>query len=127
MKELLKSAITANAAWAKALSDDIFAHPEIAEQEYVTSRKMVDILREHGFEVEYPFMEKELGYGTAFRAILDCGDGPSVAILVEYDALPGLGHACGHNLHGSMAALPQRLPETAALVWHPFQRNIGRI
>ena len=105
MNDLLKSAITANAAWAKALSDDIFAHPETAEKEYETSRKMVEILKKHGFEVEYPFMERELGYGTAFRALLDCGEGPSAAILVEYDALPGLGHACGHNLHGSMAVL----------------------
>jgi len=105
MKELLKASIKANSAQAKALSDDIFAHPETAEQEYETSRKIVKVLREHGFEVEYPFMEKELGYGTAFRAMLDCGEGPSAAILVEYDALPGLGHACGHNLHGSMAVL----------------------
>lgn len=105
MKELLKASIKSNAAMAKALSDDIFAHPEIAEQEYRTSQKFVDVLKEHGFEVEYPFMEKELGYGTAFRAVLDCGEGPSAAILVEYDALPGLGHACGHNLHGSMSIL----------------------
>ncbi len=105
MKELLKAAIKSSAAQAKALSDDIYAHPEIAEQEYETSRKLVEVLKAHGFEVEYPFMEKELGYGTAFRALLDRGEGPSAAILVEYDALPGLGHACGHNLHGSMAVL----------------------
>ena len=105
MKELIKSAVKANAAAAKALSDDIFAHPEIAEKEYETSRKLVEMLKSHGFEVEYPFMERKLGYGTAFRALLDCGEGPSAAILVEYDALPGLGHACGHNLHGCMAVL----------------------
>ena len=105
VSELLKSAIKENLAEAKALSDDLYAHPEIAETEYETSKKIVKILTEHGFDVEYPFFEKELGYGTAFRAVIDCGEGPSVAILTEYDALPVIGHACGHNLHGSMSVL----------------------
>ena len=101
----LKKAVSENLAQAKALSDDLHAHPEIAETEYESSKKIVAILKEHGFEVEYPFFEKELGYGTAFKAVLDCGEGPSVAILTEYDALPVVGHACGHNLHGAMSVL----------------------
>lgn len=105
ISDALKKAINGNLAEAKALSDDLFANPEIAETEYRSSEKIVAVLRSHGFEVEYPFFEKELGYGTAFKAVLDCGDGPSVAILTEYDALPVVGHACGHNLHGSMSVL----------------------
>ena len=46
-----------------------------------------------------------MGYPTAFRGVLKNGEGPSAAILVEYDALPGLGHACGHNAHCAMAVL----------------------
>ena len=86
---------------AVALSDDLYAHPELPLQEHRSSRKIVDILRDAGYAVEYPY----LGYETGFRAVLDNGDGPSAAILVEYDALPGLGHACGHNVHGSMSVL----------------------
>jgi len=102
---LLKSAVEKFSDKAKALSDDLFAHPETGEKELRSSQKIVELLREHGFEVEYPFYEEVLGYPTAFRAVIDCGEGPSAAILVEYDALPGIGHACGHNLHGSMSVL----------------------
>ena len=62
---------------------------------------MVEILKEAGFEVTYPFA----GYETAFHAHFDNGDGPEVAILAEYDALPEIGHGCGHNLHGSLSVL----------------------
>eukprot|EP01052_Picozoa_sp_SAG31_P045283 SAG31_NODE_8208_length_1496_cov_1.507516_3_plen_79_part_00 len=44
-------------------------------------------------------MERDYcGIKTAFKATISCGDGPTVAICCEYDALPGIGHACGHNL-----------------------------
>lgn len=86
---------------AVALSDDLYAHPELPDQEFRSSEKIVEILRQAGYEVEYPY----LGYPTGFKAVLDCGEGPSAAILTEYDALPGLGHACGHNVHGSMSVL----------------------
>ena len=62
---------------------------------------MVEILKEAGFEVTYPYA----GYETAFHALFDNGDGPEVAILTEYDALPEIGHGCGHNLHGSLSIL----------------------
>ena len=86
---------------AVELSDDLYAHPELPDQEFRSSQKIVELLRQAGYEVEYPY----LGYPTAFKAVLDCGEGPSAAILTEYDALPGLGHACGHNVHGSMSVL----------------------
>lgn len=86
---------------AVALSDDLYAHPELPGQEYRSSRKIVEILQNAGYAVEYPFA----GCETAFRAVIDNGDGPSAAILVEYDALPGLGHACGHNVHCAMSVL----------------------
>lgn len=97
----LAKAIEKYHSLAVDLSDDLYAHPELPLQEFRSSRKIVDILREAGYEIEYPY----LGYETGFRAVLDNGEGPSAAILVEYDALPGLGHACGHNVHGSMSVL----------------------
>lgn len=98
---LLSQAVDKHQAAAAALSDDLAAHPELPDQEFRSSKKMVELLEQAGFQVEYPY----LGYPTGFRAVLDNGEGPSAAILVEYDALPGLGHACGHNVHGSMAIL----------------------
>lgn len=81
-------------------SDYLAAHPELSEEEYETSRMMAEKLRSSGFDVEYPFC----GIPTAFMARKRNGaDKPVVAVMVEYDALPEIGHACGHNLHGTMA------------------------
>lgn len=98
---LIAEAVKRHHNVAVSLSDDLYHHPELSDQEFRSSQKIVDILRQAGYEVEYPY----LGYPTAFRAVLDNGKGPSAAILVEYDALPGLGHACGHNVHGSISVL----------------------
>jgi amidohydrolase len=62
---------------------------------------MTDILRGAGFTVEAPFCKMP----TAFNATLSTGGKPRAALLAEYDALPGIGHACGHNLHGSLTIL----------------------
>lgn len=97
----LAEAVERHHPTAVALSDDLAAHPELPDQEFRSSKKIVELLERAGFQVEYPY----LGYETGFRAVLDNGEGPSAAILVEYDALPELGHACGHNVHGSMSVL----------------------
>lgn len=90
---------------AVVLSNTLYNNPELAYKELSSSRAMVDCLQNSGFEVEYPFLEKELGYGTAFRAVLKNGEGPSIAFMAEYDALPVIGHGCGHNLHGALSVL----------------------
>jgi amidohydrolase len=75
------------------ISHWMYEHPEIAFQEYETSAKLAGYLAEHGFEVEYP----AYGIDTAFVARAGEG-GPEVVICAEYDALPGVGHACGHDI-----------------------------
>lgn len=99
--QLIKQAVERHHPKAIQLSDDLAAHPELSNREYESSRKIVDILRKGGYEVEFPY----LGYDTAFCGVFDNGDGPSIAILVEYDALPEIGHGCGHNVHGSISLL----------------------
>ena len=101
MNKQLVSAIEKHWQQAVELSDDLYAHPERPDQEFRSSQKVVDMLRAAGYEVEYPYM----GYPTGFRAVLKNGEGPSAALLIEYDALPELGHACGHNAHCAMAVL----------------------
>ncbi|MEV6751559.1 amidohydrolase [Streptomyces sp. NPDC051214] len=75
------------------LSRRIHAHPEIAFEERRAAGWCADVLRAHGFAVT----ASAYGLDTAFEATL--GTGPvTVALACEYDALPGMGHACGHNL-----------------------------
>jgi amidohydrolase len=97
----VKEAVEKYASKAKILSDDLYAHPEISGREFESSKKIAGLLEQAGYAVEFPFC----GIPTAFRAVLDRGKGPSVAVLVEYDALPDVGHGCGHNLHGSLSVL----------------------
>lgn len=78
------------------LSHKIHANPEIAWREIESSAAVVKTLGDHGFEV----IEQVAGLPTAFRAEYGSGD-LTVALCAEYDALPGLGHACGHNIIAS--------------------------
>ncbi|HWO94419.1 MAG TPA: M20 family metallopeptidase, partial [Dehalococcoidia bacterium] len=82
-----------------ALSHYIHKHPEIAFQERESSAAVAGFLAQHGFNVRRPYLELE----TAFRAEAGHGE-PTVAIIAEYDALPGIGHACGHNIIAAAAA-----------------------
>lgn len=80
-------------------ADYIFQHPETAYQEELSSRCLADFLEHHGFQVETGTAD----IPTAFTATWGCGR-PILGFLAEYDALPELGHACGHNLLGTGAA-----------------------
>jgi len=75
------------------LSREIHGDPELAYQERHAAQRIRTLLERHGFAVEMPLG----GLETAFRARIG-PPGPSVVLLAEYDALPGIGHACGHNL-----------------------------
>lgn len=99
------SAVKEHMKTAVSLKKFLYDHPEIAKKEFLSSKEISNILKQAGYTVEYPFMEDVLGYPTAFCATLKNGDGPSVAIMTEYDALPKLGHGCGHNFHGALAVL----------------------
>lgn len=84
------------------LSDYIADHPELPGEEYETSKKLVSFLRDRGFTVEYPFAGSE----TAFRGTFGADNHKyKIAILAEYDALPELGHACGHCLSAAGSIL----------------------
>jgi amidohydrolase len=76
------------------LAQRIHAHPELRFEEHRASAWLSDFVASRGHTVE----RGVAGMPTAFRARSERGRGPRVAILAEYDALPGIGHACGHNL-----------------------------
>ena len=81
-------------------ADYLFAHPETAYKETISSAYLADYLEKHGFTVTY----KTAGIETAFTAVWvneKAEESPVIGFLAEYDALPELGHACGHNLLGT--------------------------
>jgi amidohydrolase len=99
----------------ESLSRRIHDNPELGYQEVKAAGWLTEFLAGQGFKVERGVG----GVETAFRATIETGDGPSIAILCEYDALPAIGHACGHNVIATagvgagagLAAVRDKLPK----------------
>lgn len=89
----IQASITEVAPALKQLARFVHTHPELGFEEHEACRRQVELLNQWGFTVEAPCG----GIATAYRAVVGSG-APTFAVLAEYDALPGLGHACGHNL-----------------------------
>lgn len=88
----------AGALWE--LSNKIWSHPELCFEEQKAVEWLTSYLSGQGFATEVGVG----GLPTAFRAEHPVGrEGPTIALIAEYDALPELGHACGHNLIATMA------------------------
>ncbi|MGG1680033.1 M20 family metallopeptidase [Neobacillus sp. NRS-1170] len=101
MKDLLKSYLEniQNKLWE--ISDTLYHNPELGDQEFKSMQRLVDFLEENQFTVEKGIVDRP----TAFKAVYDSKkDGPTIAYLSEYDALPEIGHGCGHNMIGTMSA-----------------------
>lgn len=100
------------------LSHRIHAHPELRFEEVLASTWLAEALEARGFAVERGVG----GLPTAFRAALEgASAGPTIALVCEYDALPGLGHACGHNVIATMSV-------GAAFALGPLMRDFaGRL
>ncbi|GAI30172.1 unnamed protein product, partial [marine sediment metagenome] len=92
-KQRVKDEIDARRNELSELSLKIHANPEVGYEEVKASAWLTQYLQENGFSVEQGICELP----TAFRARYGQRE-PVIAILAEYDALPNLGHACGHNL-----------------------------
>ena len=99
----------------EALSRRIHDNPELGYQEVKASGWLTEFLAAQGFKVE----RGVAGVETAFRATVETGEGPTIAIMCEYDALPAIGHACGHNVIATagvgagagLAAVRDQLPK----------------
>ncbi|KAH7941861.1 hypothetical protein HPB49_017983 [Dermacentor silvarum] len=96
LKELVHDIVEANSQDLWELSRFIWEHPELALNEVQCHDWLTDFLERRGFNVKRRYL-----LDTAFRAEFDAPggtEGPCVTLLCEYDALPDIGHACGHNL-----------------------------
>ena len=92
-KQRAETRFTEKETELRVLSQWMYDNPELANEEFATSARMVEILRDGAFDVEYPAYDLK----TAFAARVG-SDGPEVIICAEMDALPEVGHACGHNI-----------------------------
>ena len=98
LKRRVAGGVDANLGPLLAISRRLHANPETAWQERASSAFLAGELTARGFTVQQP----AAGLPTAFVA--DYGEGPvTVGLVAEYDALPGLGHACGHNIIAAAA------------------------
>jgi amidohydrolase len=100
VKTAIAEAVDRLANALDGLSRKIHANPELCYQEVKAAEWLTDFLEGNDLKVERGVG----GIETAFRATIENGAGPTVAILCEYDALPEIGHACGHNVIAASGA-----------------------
>ncbi len=112
------------------ISQTLHANPEVAFEEHESMALLATTAEEHEFVVERGVADLE----TAFVATSQgTQPGPTVAFVAEYDALPGLGHACGHNIIGTAAlgaglalqALRTEIPGTIKIIGTPAEERGG--
>lgn len=82
------------------LTEWLTAHPEVGGEEKESSRHITEFLKERGYKIEMDYT----GLQYAFRAYRE-SDKPRIAVMCEYDALPEVGHACGHSLSCGISIL----------------------
>lgn len=118
------------------ISDYIFSNPELGDKEFLSSKHLVNLLEANGFTIQYPYLEIE----TAFRAEFGDNNGPKIAFLPEYDALPGYGankknaHACGHNWIAAitvgaalvLSKLKDNFKGKIVVIGTPAEETVGR-
>ena len=128
-KEVLLRTVEELADELFAIGCDIFDHPECGREEVYASDLLTKYLESKGFAVERGIADLP----TSFRATWERGSGgPSIGIMMEYDALRNMGHACGHHLQGpngiaAAMALREAYPGDFKLVLYgtPDEENAG--
>jgi len=132
MLEALKKEVCASvdrlAPELVAVSREIHAHPELAFEEVLAAKLLAETARAHGLAAQ----QSVYGLATAVEARVG-GSGATVALLSEYDALPGIGHACGHNIIATtalgaalaLAELGPRLPGRVRWLGTPAEERGG--
>jgi metal-dependent amidase/aminoacylase/carboxypeptidase family protein len=129
LKDEVCEAVDARAGELLRLSRAIHANPELAFEEREAAALLVGALRDSGLEVE----AGAFGLETAFASEFGPRGGPCVAVLAEYDALPDMGHACGHNLIAAagvgaglaLASLGSALPGRVRVLGTPAEEHGG--
>ncbi len=101
MKKKITNEISNKMPELTDISKYLYENPELGDEEYKAVKLLTDYFRKNGFAVE----ESVYGLSTTFRAVYDSyKEGAHIALFCEYDALPQIGHGCGHNLISAMSA-----------------------
>ena len=127
-KERAEAAFGAVESDLQELSRWLYENPEIQYQEYESSARLASYLADHGFTVDHPTH----GLDTAFAATVGTS-GPRVVICCEYDALPEIGQACGHNIIATaavgagvaLAGMAEELGITVTVLGTPAEEGGG--
>ncbi|PZE21767.1 M20 family metallopeptidase [Paenibacillus xerothermodurans] len=101
MKENIGAAIDARSDEYIDIARYIGEHPELGNEEWLASERLMQLLIANGFDMQNPVLDLSTAFIASYRS---SKPGPTVAFLCEYDALPDLGHACGHHLICTMSA-----------------------
>jgi len=94
LKKDAAAAVDSMRAELLKLSHAIHQEPELALEEFKSAARLADAVAAH----DLPVQREAFGLKTAYVADFGRDSGPVIAVLSEYDALPGVGHACGHNI-----------------------------
>lgn len=100
--EVVERYVDEHVDFYKQLALDIFHHPETSNHEYYACGRLSKVAKEHGFSIEEDVTGHPTGFIGRYRADKK---GPVIGVLCEYDALPHLGHACGHNIYAAVSTL----------------------
>lgn len=100
LKKIVRETVDEKRPVLEGIARYLYENPELGSEEFKAFEKITRILEDHGFKVE----KGVYGMPTAFVASFNGkSSGPRVAVLAEYDALPGVGHGCGHDLIAASA------------------------
>ena len=127
--EALAAAVDELGPTLLAASHDLAEHPEVSFEEHRSAAALADLVEARGIEVA----REAHGLATGLRAEVGDPDGPTIAVLSEYDALPGIGHGCGHNIIATaglgaflaLATLGDRLPGRVVWLGTPAEEGGG--
>ncbi len=129
LKKDVCSAVDAMRDELLALSHAIHGEPELALEEFKAAERLTKAVESHGIGVQ----REAFGLKTGYAAEFGKAGGPNIAILSEYDALPGIGHACGHNIIATsglgaalaLSKLNGRLPGRVRYLGTPAEERFG--
>ena len=100
LKEAVRKSVDGQRKRLTEIARYIHDNPELGSEELKAYELLTRELEENGFEVQRRLLNIPTAFCATFRGK---GKGPRVAVLAEYDALPGVGHGCGHNLIAASA------------------------
>ena len=129
IKEKVNQFVDDQAANLLEVSHEIHSNPELAFKEFKAAETLTKAISKNGL----PVTKQAYGLETAFESRIEIDDGANLAVLAEYDALPGIGHACGHNIIatsalGAVLALNEvknQLPGSITLLGTPAEERGG--